>query len=44
MGPIFKLIILLLYSTSFSEIVTNKYKCFCSLYSISSYFTILGII
>ena len=28
MGPIFKLIILFLYSTSSPEIVTNRYKYF----------------
>ena len=43
MGPVFKLIILFLYSTSFSKIITNKYRCFFSLYSISNYFTILGV-
>ena len=43
-GPIFKLIILFLYSTSFSKIVTNRYKYSFFLYSIFSCFTILGVI
>ena len=34
MGPIFKLIILSLYSTSSPKIVTNGYRCSFSLYSI----------
>ena len=44
MGLIFKLIILSLYSTSSPKIVTNRYKCFFSLYSIFNRFTVLGII
>ena len=43
MGFIFKLIILFLYSTSSSKIITNGYKCFF-LYNISNHSTILGII
>ena len=43
-GPISKLIILFLYSTSSFKIVTNKYKYFFSLYSIPNYFIILGVI
>ena len=43
MGPIFKLIILSLYSTSSPEIITNGYRYSFSLYSIPNYFTILGV-
>ena len=43
-GPIFKLIILFPYSTSSFKIITNGYRYFFSLYSISNPFTILGII
>ena len=44
MGPVFKLIILFLYSTSSPKIIINKYGYFFSLYSIPNRFTILGII
>ena len=44
MGPISKLIILFLYSTSSLKIIVNKYRYFFFLYSIPNYFTILGII
>ena len=44
MGPIFKLIILFLYSTGSPKIIINGYKYSFSLYSIPNYFTILGII
>ena len=37
MGLISKLIILSLYSTSFSKIVTNRYRCSFSLYNIPNY-------
>ena len=39
-SPIFKLIILSLYSTSSPKIITNRYKYFFSLYSIPNYSTI----
>ena len=44
MGPVFKLIILSLYSISSFKIITNGYRYFFSLYSISNCFTVLGII
>ena len=43
-GPISKLIILFLYSTSSPKIITNGYRCSFSLYSIPNHFTVLGII
>ena len=42
MGPVFKLIILFLYSTSFPKIITNGYGYFFSLYSIPNRFTVFG--
>ena len=44
MGLVFKLIILSLYNTSSFKIIINGYRYYFSLYSISSRFTILGII
>ena len=44
MGPVSKLIILFLYSTSSPKIITNGYKCFLSLYSMPNYSTVLGTI
>ena len=41
---IFKLIILFLYNTSSFKIIINGYKYSFSQYSISNYFTILGVI
>ena len=43
MGLVSKLIILFLYSTGSLKIITNRYKCFFSLYNIPNCFTILGI-
>ena len=40
MGFISKLIILSLYSTSSSKIITNGYRCSFSLYSIPNRFTV----
>ena len=44
MGPVFKLIILSLYSTSSPKIIINGYRYSFFLYSIFNYFTILGVI
>ena len=43
MGPVSKLIILFLYSTSSPKIITNGYRCSFFLYSIFSRFTVSGI-
>ena len=34
MGPVSKLIIPFLYSTNSPKIITNRYRCFFSLYNI----------
>ena len=44
MGPIFKLIMLFLYSTSSPKIMVNGYRYSFSLYNIPNYFIILGVI
>ena len=43
-GPIFKLIIPSLYSTSSFKIITNGYRYSFFLYNISNRFTIWGVI